>query len=159
MLLAYSTASPEDAGECIAMRGKTRQNAISEEQLRSMGITVETWSTAVREGELTGKLCKQEEAIVGYCFGSRKSAEIMVLALLPEYEDKGIAKKLLNLVIQEISALGHTRLHLGCSANPNDRSHGFYRHLGWASTGEFDSNGDEILFLIVNRSGAAARDA
>jgi hypothetical protein len=25
------------------------------------------------------------------------------------------------------------------------RSYGFYRHLGWRSTGSFDDRGDEIL--------------
>ena len=45
----------------------------------------------------------------------------------------------------DLAALGHQRLFLGCSADPQSRSYGFYRHLGWRSTGEFDAHGDEIL--------------
>ena len=40
---------------------------------------------------------------------------------------------------------GHIRLFLDCSPDPKDRSYGFYRHLGWQSTGALDTHGDEIL--------------
>jgi hypothetical protein len=40
---------------------------------------------------------------------------------------------------------GHRRLFLGCSADPDSRSFGFYRHLGWHSTGTLDANDDEVL--------------
>jgi len=93
--------------------------------------------------------------MLGYCFGDRQSGEIVVLALLPEAEDKGIGKSLLNRVVEILAESGHTRLCLGCSSDPASRSHGFYRHLGWSSTNEFDGNGDEILELHVSANGAA----
>ena len=34
---------------------------------------------------------------------------------------------------------------LDCSPDPKVRSYGFYRHLGWQSTGALDTHGDEIL--------------
>ena len=83
--------------------------------------------------------------MVGYCFGSRSTGEIVVLALLPAFEGRGIGKELLRRMSRELEALGHQRLFLGCSADPQSRSYGFYRHLGWRSTGAFDGNGDEIL--------------
>lgn len=46
--------------------------------------------------------------------------------------------------------LGHTRLFLGCSPDPESRSYGFYRHLGWRSTGTYDQYGDEILEMFVD---------
>jgi len=68
-----------------------------------------------------------------------------VLALLPEYEDQGIGKKLLTLVMNDMQAAGLERLFLSCAADSLVRSYGFYRYLGWESTGEFDDAGDEIL--------------
>jgi hypothetical protein len=49
------------------------------------------------------------------------------------------------MVVRDFTLLGFQRLFLGCSSNPNVRSHGFYRHLGWTSTGTFDAANDEVL--------------
>jgi hypothetical protein len=53
-------------------------------------------------------------------------------------------------VVEDLWAIGFKRLFLGCSKNPAHRSYGFYRYLGWRSTGESDAHGDEELELIRN---------
>lgn len=136
---------PEDAAACVDLRGKTRENAISEERLRSIGITAETWAEDIRAGALPGHVCLTDGRIVGYCFGSRDDGEIVVLALLPEFEKQGIGRTLLARTIHHLATLGRARLYLGCSPDPGSRSYGFYRHLGWRSTGQIDKYGDEIL--------------
>lgn len=73
----------------------------------------------------------------------------MVLALLPDYERRGIGRELLHRTVKDLIGLGHTRLFLGCSADPMSRSYGFYRHLDWRSTESFDQYGDEILELNI----------
>ena len=147
--LKYRPALPEDAAECVVVRGKTRQNAASEEWLRSIGITSESWSENIRSGALPGHVCIVDEKIVGYCFGMRDSGEIQVVAMLPDFENRGIGRELLERTSKDLARLGHARLFLGCSPDPNSRSHGFYRHLGWRSTGTFDKYGDEILEIFV----------
>ncbi|HEX2543038.1 MAG TPA: GNAT family N-acetyltransferase [Caldimonas sp.] len=144
----YRAATPEDVPECIELRGRTRENAIPADRLAAMGITEASWSGDVRSGLLPGYVCTQGEAIVGYCFGDTGSGEVVVLALLPEHEGRGIGKHLLGLVVEHLARSGHARLYLGCSADPRTRSHGFYRHLGWQSTGSIDANGDEVLELV-----------
>ena len=72
---------------------------------------------------------------------------VLVLALLPEFENRGIGRQLLQDVVSLSRDAGHSRLFLACSADPRSRSHGFYRHLGWKATGEIDEAGDEILEL------------
>ena len=141
----FRPARPEDAAECVALRGQTRENAVSRERLESLGITAQTWGEDIRTGELPGHVCWANGRMVGYCFGSRTDGEVVVLALLPPFEAQGIGKALLHRVCNDLAALGHQRLFLGCSADPKSRSYGFYRHLGWRSTGEFDTRGDEIL--------------
>jgi GNAT superfamily N-acetyltransferase len=74
---------------------------------------------------------------------------MVVLALLPAHEGRGIGQRLLGRVIAHLGEAGHKRLFLGCAADPATRSFGFYRHLGWVSTGTFDQAGDEILELFT----------
>jgi GNAT superfamily N-acetyltransferase len=144
-VLLFRRARPDDARECVRLRGMTRENAISEERLRNYGITVQSWAADIESGALPGWLARSSDGLVGYCFGASKTGEMVVLALHPEHEGQGLGKKLLHLVVQDLRDHGHTRLFLGCSADPMVRSYGFYRHLGWKSTGAFDAHGDELL--------------
>jgi len=147
--LEYRPAVPEDVTECLVVRGRTRQNPASEELLRSIGITSESWAENIRSGALPGHVCIVDGKIVGFCFGMRETGEIQVVAILPDFEDHGIGRELLDRTSKELAKLGHTRLFLGCSPDPVSRSYGFYRHLGWRSTGTFDQYGDEILEILV----------
>jgi len=146
--LVFRPARPEDAVECVVLRGQTQENAVSRERLESMGITAQSWAEDIRTGELPGHVCRVQGRMVGYGFGSRSDGEVVVLALLPPFEARGIGKELLRRVCSDLIAQGHERLFLGCSSDPKSRSHGFYRHLGWRSTGAFDARGDEILEYV-----------
>ena len=147
--LAYRSAVPSDVAACIDLRGRTRENAVSAARLSAIGITVASWSEAVRRGSLPGHVCVANGEIVGYCFGATASGEVEVLALLPAFEDQGIGKMLLNHVVETLIGIGFTRLFLGCSSDPASRSYGFYRHLGWRSTGSVDARGDEVLEYFI----------
>ena len=149
MNLRYRTARPEDAAECVALRGKTRQNALSEERLRALGITADSWRENIRSGAVPGHVCTSDGRLVGYCFGARETGEIEVLVVLPDFENRGIGRELLTRMTKQLAKFGHGRLFLGCSPSPSSRSYGFYRHLGWRSTGTFDERGDEILEFFV----------
>ena len=138
-------ATPEDAAACVVLRGQTRQNAISATRLAELGITPTSWGEDIRSGVLPGHVAWQGARMVGYCFGESASGEVVVLALLPECEGQGLGRRLLLQVMADLQGFGHQRLFLGCSADPKSRSHGFYRHLGWRSTGTVDRYGDELL--------------
>jgi ribosomal protein S18 acetylase RimI-like enzyme len=151
-VLHYRLGVPADTAQCIELRGKTRENAITAARLASYGITVESWSKSVAEARVIGYVCTDAGRIVGYCYADRHTGEIQVLALLPDYEGRGIGKTLLSHVVENLRSLGFRRLFLGCSKNPDHRSYGFYRHLGWRSTGTFDSHSDEVLELNLGVS-------
>lgn len=150
-------AVPADAARCLEIRGKTRQNAVTAQQLAAFGITVDSWRDDIQSGALPGYVCLIDQEIAGYCFAIRKTGEIAVLALLPGYEGKGIGQELLGHMIHDLHAFGFTRLFLGCSPDPVTRSHGFYRHLGWKFTGTYDAHGDEVLELWLQDPGSRAR--
>lgn len=149
MSYVLRVATPNDVEECIAIRGRTRHNAISASELAARGITAETWGRDVETGTLPGYVCTLHDHVVGYCFGHYKTGEVVVLALLPDHEGRGIGKALLQAVIGDFRASGFKRLFLECAADPSVRSFGFYRHLGWRPTGEQVAHGDEILELIL----------
>lgn len=148
MHLEYRLAMPADAPECVRLRGLTRENAVSAQRLARLGITAESWATEISSGELHGFISTAGGHMAGYCFGASKTGEVMVLAVLPDYENKGVGRRLLDLVVARLLACGHDRLYLGCSSDSSSRSHGFYRYLGWRSTGSVDHRGDEILELL-----------
>ncbi|MBL3955549.1 GNAT family N-acetyltransferase, partial [Bacteroides thetaiotaomicron] len=52
--LIWRKAVPGDAAACIALRGRTRENAFTEAQLRDLGITVESWDAGIRDGLFSG---------------------------------------------------------------------------------------------------------
>lgn len=151
--ITFSPGQASDAAAYIDLRGKTRQNAIARERLAELGITAASWGEMIASGNLPGQVCHQDGKLIGYCFGDRDSGEIVVLALLPQAEGLGIGKALLERMMAELQASGHARLFLGCSSDPASRSYGFYRHLGWTSTGETDQYGDEVLEYQLTKNG------
>jgi L-amino acid N-acyltransferase YncA len=132
----------------------TRENAVSVSGLASLGISAESWGKKIEAGDLSGYVCADDGRMVGYCFGDKHTGEVLVLALLPEYEGRGIGRTLLSRVAEDLWSFGFKRLFLGCSRDPTSRSYGFYRHLGWPPTGAFDAHGNEVLELLWKDRGA-----
>jgi GNAT superfamily N-acetyltransferase len=147
MALTFEPASPDEAAEFVRLRGMTRENAVSEARLRSLGITAASWAHDIQTGELVGFVGREGPSLGGYCFGNTRTGEVVVLALLPAHEGQGVGRRLLSMVVDALRSHGHTELFLGCAADPAVRSYGFYRHLGWRSTGTVDALGDEVLML------------
>jgi GNAT superfamily N-acetyltransferase len=145
--ITIQPARAADAAAYIDLRGQTRENAVSAARLASIGITEESWARDMVSGTLVGFTAAQNGALVGYCFGNAHTGEVVVLALLPAVEGRGLGRELLICVVRELRSRGHQRLYLGCSSDSHVRSHGFYRHLGWQPTGAIDDNNDEILEL------------
>jgi len=145
MSIEFKPAPADFATEYIRLRGLTRENAVSEERLRALGITAESWANDIQSEELQGFVAQAGHEMAGYCFGNTKSGEVVVLAVRPTYEGQGVGQRLLAMVVQELHERGHTKLFLGCSSDPKVRSYGFYRHLGWCPTGSVDARGDEVL--------------
>ena len=145
MSVEYKIAPSQMAAEYIELRGQTRENSITLDILRSYGITAESWANDIKSGQIRGYIALSGAQMVGYCFGDLKTGEILVLAVLPSHECQGIGQRLLDLIVEVLKDCGYIRLFLGCSPDPKVRSYGFYRHLGWQSTGALDTHGDEIL--------------
>jgi len=145
MDLTLRAAEPSDIADMFALRSRTRGNAMTREELGELGITPASTAALMRSGRLRGWVCTEGSALVGFCSGDTVSGEVLVLAVLPAFEHRGIGTRLLLAVIAALRHAGCQRVWLAASSDPRVRSHGFYRALGWRPTGEKLANGDELL--------------
>jgi GNAT superfamily N-acetyltransferase len=143
--LTFRETLPSDVERLFSVRARTRENPMSKEQLEELGITPEAIAGDVASGRIKGWICSYDSDLVGFCNGDGETGEILVLAVLPEYEGRGIGSKLLAHVVGWLRSVGFNTLWLAASSDAGIRAHGFYRSLGWRPNGEIDENGDEIL--------------
>jgi ribosomal protein S18 acetylase RimI-like enzyme len=119
-----------DVPELFVVRAATRENTISVEDLRKMGITEESVLGMLKSTH-RGWLCKADGRVVGFTMGNRETGEMWVIAILPEYEDKGIGGRLLTLVEDWLWSVGWDEIWLTTDTDPTLRAYGFYRRQGW----------------------------
>lgn len=148
--LTFRETQASDVEYLFSVRGRTRENPISKDELAELGITPESTAAGLADGRITGWVCLHESTVVGFCSGDTATGEVLVLAVLPKYERKGIGCKLLSHVVESLRSAGLNNLWLAASSEANVRAHGFYRSLGWRPSGKIDNNGDEILVLFEN---------
>lgn len=147
MTLNYRKIQSADIERMFVIRASTRENPISKERLAQMGVTPESMLQGLEREHLCGWVCLVDNAVVGFCCADLNTGEVLVLALLPEFEGQGIGRQLLNHVVAELKEQGTQRIWLAADSDPAIRAYGFYRKLGWVPTGERLANGDEVLIL------------
>lgn len=91
--------------------------------------------------------CAEESLVVGHCSGDLATGEVLSLSVRKDYEGRGIGRTLLSLVVRRLRAEGVQRVWLVAPAAPALRAFGFYRALGWRSTGEPREADSEVLEL------------
>jgi GNAT superfamily N-acetyltransferase len=147
MDLTFRETQVGDIEDMFSVRARTRQNPISKEHLAMYGITSASSAADMASGRMKGWGCFHHSTLVGFCNGDSTTGELLVLAVLAEYEGNGIGTRLLFHVVEWLRSIGFQRPWLAASPDPRIRAHGFYRSLGWQPTGQSLENGDEILEL------------
>ncbi|MGJ8664318.1 MAG: GNAT family N-acetyltransferase, partial [Marinicella sp.] len=112
-----------DLEQVFKVRTATKENAITMEKLHAYGITVESLTQAVDQ-ELQGWVCTLDQQIVGFSIGNKNTAEMQVLAVLPEHEGHGIAKQLMTAVETWLFKQGHDSIWLLTTPDPKLRAYG-----------------------------------
>jgi ribosomal protein S18 acetylase RimI-like enzyme len=113
------------------VRPRTRENALTLDELRALGITpesVEGWLKGSTHGWLWETSAGE---IVGFCMADRSTGELLVIALLPEYEGRGIGGQLMQNAESWMAKSGCTRAWLTTDVDQSLRAFGFYRRRGW----------------------------
>ena len=141
-------ATASDIEPLFEIRARTRENPIPRAYLESIGITAAAWAASLGSGVEQTWVCFDGDTPVGFCGADANSGEIVVLAVLPEYEGRGIGRSLLEGAVTWLRARGRRRVWLATNPDPNGRAHGFYRSQGWRPTGEIQERaGDEVFVL------------
>jgi GNAT superfamily N-acetyltransferase len=147
MDLVFRETLPSDIEGLFSVRARTRESAISKEGLASIGVTAESIAKQMASGRVKGWVCLDSSTLVGFCNGDGETGEVLVLAVLPEYERRGIGTGLLARVVEWLRSVSSNTIWLAASPDTRIRAHGFYRSLGWRPNGKTEENGDEILIL------------
>lgn len=113
------------------VRPRTRENALTIDELRALDITPDSVATWL-EGSTRGWLWETSASeVAGFCMADRRTGELLVIALLPEYEGKGIGGRLMQHAETWLAESGCTRAWLTTDEDQALRAYGFYRHRGW----------------------------
>jgi ribosomal protein S18 acetylase RimI-like enzyme len=147
----------EDVNEVLRVRTLARENALSMDELASLGITPESTSSLLEE-DAKGWVCEESGEILGFTMGDGRSGEVLVLAVLPQHEGRGIGRRLLDFVEGWLFSKGHPEVWLRTNPDPSLRAYGFYRSLGWLPTGEYRGN-EQVLKLRRDGAGRAPNPA
>jgi len=119
-----------DVPVLFEVRVATRENALSRAKLTRMGITVESVTTMLGSTH-AGWLCEVDGRVAGFAMGNRATGEMWVIALLPEYENRGIGGALLTRVEKDLWAAGWDEIWLTTDVDTALRAYGFYLRQGW----------------------------
>jgi ribosomal protein S18 acetylase RimI-like enzyme len=128
---------PADIGRCIWVRTQTRENRWSLEALRRAGITEESVVARLVTTH-KGWVCEQDGQIVGFSMGDRSNGEFWVVAVLPDYEGRGIGTRLVGIAQEWLHANGWPVIWLWTSPDTATRAYALYRKLGWWDCGVKD---------------------
>ena len=92
-----------------------------------------------------GWVCEIDHQVVGFSIVDLKDKNVWALFLKPEFEKKGIGRKLHDIMLDWYFSQTRDNIWLGTS--PNTRAEYFYRKAGWKEIGTHGN--EEIKFEMT----------
>jgi len=137
-----------DIPDVFAVRVSTVENDVTNRELEEeYELTPDSLADAMQI-PAKGWVCETEGKIVGFAMENSDNGELTVIAVLGEFERRGIGETLLATVRDWLFQSGHNETWLVTTPNPNFRAYGFYLSQGWTATGEIIE--DEEKFILRN---------
>ena len=128
--MKFRDIAAADVPSLFDVRPRTRENALTLEELQRLGITPGSVTKALARST-KGWLCEDAGEAVAFAMADCATGEFLVIAVLPEYEQKGIGGRLMALTKEWLAASGCTRVWLTTDVDTSLRAYGFYRKYGW----------------------------
>ena len=128
--MRFRKITQADVPALFVVRTATRENSWTREKLAEVGIN-EASVSEMLDTTHRGWLCETDDQIVGFAIGNRENGEMWVIAVLPDYEDKGIGAELLTQVENWLWSEGWTEIWLETDVDPSLRAYGFYKRQAW----------------------------
>lgn len=132
----FRQAIPEDIPQIQIVRNSVKENQLSNPNLIPDDL-VEEFIT--KRGK--GFVCEIDDKIVGFSIVDFVENNVWALFILPNFERKGIGKKLHQLMLDEY--FSKTKETIWLSTEANSRAEIFYKKQGWKNAG---FHGNEVKF-------------
>ena len=132
------TARLSDIEGMFDVRTSVIENHLSREEMRQMGITEGVVGDMI-EKSLCAWVATENNKIIGFSMILPDEGCLFAAFVLPEYEGKGIGRRLVRLAEQEL--FQHHEI-AWLETDKNSRAAKFYMQLGWGN--ETDLNGTDI---------------
>jgi ribosomal protein S18 acetylase RimI-like enzyme len=128
--LKFREITAADVPALFEVRPRTRENALTLEELQRLGITPQS-VTASLGRSTRGWLCEDDGRVVAFSMADCATGEFLVIAVLPEVEGRGIGGRLMAQAEEWLAASGCRRAWLSTDPDTSLRAYGFYRKRGW----------------------------
>ncbi|MRT25591.1 GNAT family N-acetyltransferase [Enterobacteriaceae bacterium RIT697] len=138
MSIYIRTARLSDIEGMFDVRTSVIENHLSREEMRQMGITESVVGDMV-EKSLCAWVATENIKIIGFSMIFPDEGCLFAAFVLPEYEGKGIGRRLVMLAEQEL--FQHHEI-AWLETDKNSRAAKFYMQLGWGN--ETDLNDTDI---------------
>ena len=132
----FRQAIPEDIPQIQIVRNSVKENQLSNPNLIPDDL-VEEFIT--KRGK--GFVCEIDDKIVGFSIVDFVENNVWALFILPNFERKGIGKKLHQLMLDEY--FSKTKETIWLSTEANSRAEIIYKKQGWKNAG---FHGNEVKF-------------
>ena len=126
--MIFREATTNDIPQIQIVRNSVKENMLSDPALVSDKDCEEFLTERGK-----GWVCELAKRIVGFAIADIKENNIWALFLHPEFEKKGIGKKLYDTMLGWYFSQTKTTVWLGTA--PNTRAEQFYRKCGWKEIG------------------------
>jgi len=138
--MIFREAEINDIVQMQIVRHSVKENTLSDPALVS-DKDVEEFITIRGKGWV----CEIENRVVGFSIADLKDNNIWALFIHPDFENKGIGKRLHDEMLNWYFSQGKEKVWLGTS--PNTRAEKFYRKAGWKAVGKHGKG--EIKFEMT----------
>ncbi|GAA4750602.1 GNAT family N-acetyltransferase [Flavisolibacter ginsenosidimutans] len=138
--MQFREARADDIAQIQRVRHSVNENVLSDPALVPDSDVLDY---ITQRGK--GWVCEDGERIVGFSIADVKGNNIWALFVEPEFERKGIGKKLHQLMLDWY--FSQTDKTVWLSTAPRSRAERFYRKAGWTETGIYGKG--EIKFEMA----------
>ena len=141
--MIYREAKSGDIKQIQIVRNSVKENTLSNPDLVSDSDCEEF---LFERGK--GWVCEIENQIVGFAIADLKEDNIWALFIHPDFEKKGIGKKLHEMMLDWYFKQSKDKVWLGTAFNT--RAESFYRKAGWTEVGMHGTK--EIKFEMTYKN-------
>lgn len=128
--MKFRVAAISDIASIQKVRNSVKENRLSNPGLIT-DLVVEDFIT--KRGK--GWVCEMNSKIVGFAIVDLQESNIWALFIHPDYEKRGIGKKLQQIMLDWFFSNSDNTLWL--STSPGTRAEAFYLNSGWVNKGKY----------------------